>query len=137
MSQYTPMTTDLPLFACRKPVVEKSVTLELGNLYERLAEQPDWRTAEDLGYITQSERRQLRALADASNGRIISGQRGYRLTRLATMEECNHAAAWMKHQAGQMIARAIAIERLAHRPEPQFTGTTPAPAGAHAHGHTA
>lgn len=79
-----------------------------------LADLTDWATARELGAHSESERRKFRALADASHGQVISGQRGYRLARLATMEERNHAASWLEHQAAEMQRRAIAIRRLAH-----------------------
>jgi hypothetical protein len=59
--------------------------------------------------------RRLRAAAHESEGRIISGQRGYKLTRLATIEEVQHAAAWLRHQAQAMQRRALEIDRVYHR----------------------
>lgn len=53
--------------------------------------------------------RYIRALANASKGRIISGQLGYKLTREATAEECAHAENWLRHQAKAMMDRAMAI----------------------------
>lgn len=55
--------------------------------------------------------RYIRALANASKGRIISGQLGYRLTKEATFEEVIHAENWLRHQARAMMERAEAISR--------------------------
>ena len=59
--------------------------------------------------------RALRATASASQGRIISGQKGYCLIEEATVEEARHAAAWLRHQGNQMIQRAHEIEQAMHR----------------------
>lgn len=56
--------------------------------------------------------RVLRAMAAASGGAVISGQQGYKLTRLATPEERRHAANWLRHQAAAMNKRAAEIETL-------------------------
>lgn len=63
--------------------------------------------------------RHLRELANASEGRIISGQRGYRLTREATDDECDHAESWLRHQARAMTERAVAIRRCRNTRPPQ------------------
>lgn len=59
--------------------------------------------------------RRLRAVASASLGRIISGQKGYCLIEEATVEEARHAAAWLRHQGTEMIRRASEIERAMHK----------------------
>jgi DNA adenine methylase len=64
------------------------------------------------------KKRQLRELANASDGKIISGQRGYRHIRHATLEEIEHAANWLEHQAVQMGERARSIRRLRHTYHP-------------------
>ena len=72
-----------------------------------------WTTAKQLrasGY----DDRTLRALAHASEGRIVSGQRGYCLIDEATVEEARHSAAWLRHQAEQMLRRAHEIEQAMH-----------------------
>lgn len=55
--------------------------------------------------------RELRAVAAASDGRIISGQRGYCLLDDATVEEANHFISWMRSQAAQMNKRAAETQR--------------------------
>ena len=60
-------------------------------------------------------KRHIRAIASNSQGQIISGQNGYRLTRESTIEEVQHASAWIRHQAAQMQTRALQIDRVYHR----------------------
>ena len=57
-------------------------------------------------------------LQSASEGRIISGQKGYKLTVDATIQEVQHAAAWLRHQATEMNNRALQIDRVYHRKQP-------------------
>ena len=59
--------------------------------------------------------RRIRAAANASEGLVISGQKGYRLTLEATIEEARKASAWLRHQATAMTQRAVEIERVYHR----------------------
>ena len=56
--------------------------------------------------------RKVRAAANGSKGQVISGQDGYKLTKEASMEEIAHAASWLRHQANQMIERAVEIDRV-------------------------
>ena len=72
-----------------------------------------WTTARELRRAGWNDR-ELRALASASGGRIVSGQQGYCLIEEATVEEARHAAAWLRHQAQQMTQRAYDIERAMH-----------------------
>src|SRR3990167_7819868 len=75
-----------------------------------------WRTSRWLlsHYAFGSDRR-LRALAAASQGRIISGQRGYARTDHASVEDVQHAADWLSHQGHAMIRRSIEIRRAMHQ----------------------
>ena len=59
--------------------------------------------------------RTLRAIAAASHGRIISGQKGYARTDQASVEDVNHAAAWLLAQAKKMERRAREIQRAMHK----------------------
>lgn len=61
-------------------------------------------------YVGISDRT-IRAMAAGSEGRVISGQRGYRLTTEASDDECDHAVRWLKSQATEMSLRA---KRIAH-----------------------
>jgi len=59
--------------------------------------------------------RRIRALAAASEGQIISGQAGYKLTARATIVEVQHASGWLRHQGTEMHRRALEIDRVYHR----------------------
>jgi len=74
----------------------------------------DWQTARDLGARKESDKRVLRAIAEASEGQIISGQKGYKLTIEATVNEIA-GTAWLKSQGKKMIRRWAAIQRIAHK----------------------
>lgn len=58
--------------------------------------------------------RKIRALANASEGQVISGQLGYILVIEATLEEVNRFANAMRHQASEMDRRAGQALRVAH-----------------------
>jgi hypothetical protein len=56
----------------------------------------------------------IAAALGVSDREVISGQRGYRLTRSASLDEIRHASAWLRSQAREMLRRSIAIQRVAH-----------------------
>lgn len=58
--------------------------------------------------------RSLREWAAASDGQIISGQRGYCRIEEATPEEIHRAHTWLRSQAREMLRRSVAIRRRAH-----------------------
>lgn len=77
-----------------------------------------WLTAGDLIQKhnmanTEQSRRVLRAMAEASNGRIISGQLGYKHNAHATPEERDRAVKALRSQAMKMQIRAHCIELYA------------------------
>ena len=76
-----------------------------------------WRTARGLRLsgLTWNDRT-LRAMAAESHGQIISGQRGYARTDQSSVEDVNHAAAWLLAQAKKMEQRAREIQRAMHAP---------------------
>ena len=98
---------DLPFHIRKSPHLHLLPAL-LGHLSGR-----GWVTARDLRHIGSD--RTVRLLAEASNGQIISGQRGYHLTCQASVEDCLHAAAWLRSQARRMTNRAMDIERAMHQ----------------------
>lgn len=59
--------------------------------------------------------RVIRMCADKSNGRVISGQLGYKLTRFATSDEIDHAERWLLSQAQKMTDRAREIRIARNR----------------------
>jgi hypothetical protein len=79
----------------------------------------DWMTAADilrsLGRPdTETDRRWVRKMAEDSGGDIISGQRGYRHTNTATIDEKCHAGNWLISQGNKMRERGLTILRAAH-----------------------
>ena len=76
----------------------------------------DWLLARQLRDEYAYNDRTLRAIAAEADGRIISGQKGYRLNdRSATVEEVDRAASWLESQSREMLKRATAIRRRYHR----------------------
>lgn len=83
-----------------------------------LAPDPDLELDPSTNSIQPSEsaKRRIRAIANASEGRILSypGSKGYRLTKEATVEEIATATAKLRHQANEMLQRALEIDRVYH-----------------------
>jgi hypothetical protein len=110
----TTFQPDLPLSPVRVDDASLPTILAI------LDQETDWLTAAQLlvklgEAPTDSKKRQLRELANASDGKIISGQRGYRHIRHATPDEITHAAHWLRHQAKEMDTRATAILKQYHQ----------------------
>lgn len=101
--------TQLKLFARNARAMTEQVDLLIESLSGG-----EWRKAFRISKETGLNERQLRAAANASDGQVISGQHGYKLTRLATADEIRHAINWMNKQANEMKRRVIAIERVRH-----------------------
>ena len=103
------MTVQLALPLDRRPKVDgESVEMLIRVLRGR-----GWVTAKRLCTWLSMTDRMVRALAEASAGRVISGQLGYKLTADASEEERHHAAAWLRSQARRMNERADQIEEAA------------------------
>ena len=79
-----------------------------------LLEERGWLTASQISAATGWNDRVIRQLAEASRGEIMSGQKGYRLTREASADERDHSAAWLESQARKMLVRAHRIRRVHH-----------------------
>ncbi len=73
-----------------------------------------WQTSKELGAHSEANKRVLRAIAEASEGQIISGQKGYMLTLEATPEDVRDAG-WLKSQGEKMLNRWLQIQRVYHR----------------------
>lgn len=73
-----------------------------------------WMSARQISAELGWSDRKIRAVANASEGQVISGQSGYRLAREASMDEIQHAAGWLEHQAREMGRRAGQIRSAAH-----------------------
>jgi hypothetical protein len=80
-------------------------------LVEILESLHSWITAKRLACWLNE--RTLRAMANASEGRIITGQKGYKAAWWATPSEIAHSANWLEHQAKAILERADII-RSAH-----------------------
>jgi hypothetical protein len=112
----THMNTQSELFPPEPP---KASTAEVQELI-RLLNDEGWRTAAEIQFTAKLEGyhwsdRKIRAIANASEGQVISGQSGYKLTRQATIEEVQRASAWLRHQSDEMTSRALQIDRVYHR----------------------
>lgn len=59
--------------------------------------------------------RYIRKLAELSEGQILSGQQGYKLTVDCTPEEVRHACNWLRAQAEKMTQRSLRIASVFHR----------------------
>jgi len=77
----------------------------------------DWATAHAIQQSSDGRLsdRAIRALASASGGAIISGQRGYKHLDKSTPEEVMHSIAWLQSQGKTMINRATAQYRRFHQ----------------------
>jgi len=75
-----------------------------------------WLRAAEIADATEIDDRRMRAIAEASDGRILSGQKGYRFYDETTpADEADRAAAWLESQAKKMLKRGAAIRRRYHR----------------------
>jgi hypothetical protein len=61
--------------------------------------------------VSDANKRWLRALANASRGRVAGGQLGYKLIKQMTAEEYAHWRNWMKSQSDEMLSRIIEGDR--------------------------
>lgn len=103
------MIEQLPFTFIPEPPEQDEIEMLIAQLRGR-----DWRTARDLGALAEKDRRKLRQIAEASEGRIISGQQGYKLAGEATPEEIGGFYRWMVSQGKRMIRRAIRARRIWH-----------------------
>jgi hypothetical protein len=94
----------------RRPKVDDVVPRLISALSGR-----GWVTARVLSAQIGSNERALREAASQSEGRVISGQKGYALIDEVGVHEAQHAADWLKHQAHEMLRRANEIHRAMHR----------------------
>lgn len=108
----TPQQSTLPLVGAssRRPKVDQLVPLVLEALDGK-----GWVTRRQLQQQYGWDDRTIREAANQSQGRIISGQKGYALVDCVTVHEAQHAADWLKHQAHEMLKRAADIQRAMHR----------------------
>lgn len=107
------LTTPLLPFSRRERVTSRAELLLPALL--GLLDGRGWRSARELAQWLGCDDRTIREAASLSEGAIISGQRGYALTRQASVEDAQHAADWLRSQARQMETRARQIESALHR----------------------
>ncbi|HMJ88762.1 MAG TPA: hypothetical protein VK530_03040 [Candidatus Acidoferrum sp.] len=93
----------------------------------KLLDGRDWILAADIltemqKPVNEGNKRWLRALADASCGRIAGGQRGYRLVTAMTQQEYNTWRNGMNHQADEMKRRVIEADRVFYARTPVEVG---------------
>jgi hypothetical protein len=76
-----------------------------------------WVTAKQLETELGLDDRKLRAIAEHSDGRVLSGpgSPGYCLFTRDTLTEADHCASLHESQARRQLARAAAIRRRFHR----------------------
>lgn len=70
-----------------------------------------WHKGRELCAALQTDERTLRQAAADSDGAVISGQLGYRLTAHATTQEIDRAENFYRSQARHMLRRAIQVRR--------------------------
>ena len=74
-----------------------------------------WMGREDLAEAMKISIRRLRHIAQHSGGQILSGDLGYKLTRLATKEELEESVGRLRSQARKMDTRATEIMLIYER----------------------
>ena len=83
----------------------------------------EWKTAADICQVlgipaTESTRRRIRFLADASAGRVAGGQRGYKLVAQMQSSEFQHTRNWLLSQCREMQRRVIEMDRVFYARNP-------------------
>jgi hypothetical protein len=67
------------------------------------------------GIFTESDKRRLRAIAAASKGEIIGGQRGYNLTRRVGATEYHESRSGLAKMRDDLNQRMADLDRVFHR----------------------
>jgi hypothetical protein len=102
--------------ACQLEMVPIIAESEVERMVLRLGGR-DWITAAQLlrecdGPIGEAGKRQLRAIAEASEGRIAGGQQGYRLVADMTREELDHVCNAQMSQCSKMTERVRQMQAV-------------------------
>lgn len=100
---------------------EAKMKHDLDLMYDVLSD-GRWRKGPSIGLMMGCSPRQVAFLANQSNGAIIGGHKGYRLTMKATLEEVNHSVNIALSRGKETIERGLAIRRYYHRPRRQSSG---------------
>ena len=101
--------TQTSLFSARPIVSEEAIAHTIDALRGS-----GWMRASELSYLLIFSDRKIRAIAHASRGQILGGNRGYRLTLEASAEEVNEATGRLRAQREQEQQRILDIERVYH-----------------------
>lgn len=88
--------TQAPLFA------PNATAADADALCGWLRQRGTWAHAKEIATSLGWSDRQVRALSESAGPRIISGQAGYKLAELATVDELVHAGRWMISQGDKM-----------------------------------
>ena len=107
------MQLDFDLSRSKAPVVSRQ---EIETVVQFLIGRP-WTTAAEILAALDIDERRLRAIAEQSEGQILSGPGcpGYKLlTSTAQLQEVDETANRLESQAKRMLARAYQIRRRAH-----------------------
>lgn len=97
-------------------ITKPDVTQDMVDLLCSTLKDRDWIFARQLKAELPYDDRQLRAIAEHSDGQIISGQKGYRLfDSSSTCEDALTSANWLRSQGQKMINRSNSILRRYHR----------------------
>ena len=105
------MTAQLNLLL---PRVHRKAAEMMDRFYEQLQD-GQWHKGSALSTRLHTSDRVVRMCAERSQGRVISGQLGYKMTRFATGDEIDHAEAWLLSQASKMKERAVEIRICRNR----------------------
>ena len=106
----------LDLFSARRiPAAERDATDLALRLLAYLEAAQGWRTREQIAAATGLSDREARLARQYADGAIIYGQRGFRATSCATVEEIAACANTLESQAREMTAQAIRLRNRAHR----------------------
>lgn len=92
----------------------------IDQLIHHLRRVAKWQTRRDLARSLGWDDRTVRAIVEASEGAILSGQRGYKLTTLATREEFAASCCQLQSQIKQNSIRLRNQERVFHRGHAKF-----------------
>lgn len=111
-------TLELPLFVQRQKQVKGFELL----LMKQALDCRGWVLIRDLQKTLKWPRRKFQAIANASKGTIVSGQKGYALLSALAWNEAAHAAAWLDHQAEAMKRRAAEIRLELNKRTGEFRG---------------
>lgn len=101
----TAITFPEPKKTAKTDIEREKITALMNVLHARR----NWIKYKEIRQVLNISDRDVRYIAASSGGRIISGQKGYRLTQYATIDEITHAANWLKSAGMEMIKRAEEI----------------------------